>query len=68
MLGMKRTATRFGATRFAGEEDGSVTIDWIVLTAGLVGLAIAVLASVGGGASDLADRTNASIEEMAANG
>lgn len=26
-------------TRFKTEEDGAVTVDWVVLTAGLVGLA-----------------------------
>ena len=33
---------------FARDEDGAVTVDWVVLTAAIVGLGIAVLASVGG--------------------
>ena len=34
---------------FANDEDGAVTVDWVVLTAAIVGLGIAVLAAVGGG-------------------
>ncbi|MGR3661936.1 MAG: hypothetical protein ACU0CA_12240 [Paracoccaceae bacterium] len=33
---------------FAQDEDGAVTVDWVVLTAAIVGLGIAVLSSVGG--------------------
>lgn len=32
--------------KFLKEEDGAVTVDWVVLTAAIVGLGIAVLASV----------------------
>lgn len=39
-------------------EDGAVTVDWVVLTAGMVGLCIAVLVAIetetGGLASDVA--------------
>ena len=35
--------------RFVRDEDGAITVDWVVLTAGLVGLAIAITATVGGG-------------------
>ena len=40
---------------FLKDEAGAVTVDWVVLTAAIVGLGIAVLTSVGGGTSDLAD-------------
>ncbi|SHJ13794.1 Flp family type IVb pilin [Wenxinia saemankumensis] len=51
---------------FARDEDGAVTVDWVVLTAAIVGLGIAVLASVRSGATDLAgeiqtELTNADI-------
>ncbi|MBU2994213.1 hypothetical protein Q4555_07450 [Octadecabacter sp. 1_MG-2023] len=36
--------------RFRRDTDGAVTVDWIVLTAGIVGLSIAVMSSVGQGA------------------
>ncbi|MEM9425192.1 MAG: hypothetical protein AAGA06_00680 [Pseudomonadota bacterium] len=40
---------------FLKDESGAVTVDWVVLTAAIVGLGIAVLTSVGGGTTDLAD-------------
>ena len=39
---------------FIADEDGAVTVDWVVLTAAVVGLGIAVLASVKGGAETMA--------------
>ncbi|MGR3434651.1 MAG: hypothetical protein ACU0CO_07165 [Shimia sp.] len=36
---------------FRADQSGAVTIDWVVLTAALVGLGVAVAASVGGGAT-----------------
>lgn len=38
---------------FRNDEDGAVTVDWVVLTAALVGLGIAVLAAVSTGLEDL---------------
>ena len=51
-------------TRFWTEEDGNATIDWMVLTAGLVLLGAAVMATVGAPASDLADRSTVVIDEI----
>lgn len=39
---------------FRADEDGAVTVDWVVLTAAVVGLGIAVLSAVNTGANDLA--------------
>tara|TARA_R100000935_G_C2807612_1_gene153464 strand:+ start:94 stop:273 length:180 start_codon:yes stop_codon:yes gene_type:complete len=39
--------------RFSRDEDGAVTVDWVVLTAAIVGLAIAAFSAVGDAASDL---------------
>ncbi|MCC1481994.1 Flp family type IVb pilin [Roseibaca sp. Y0-43] len=39
---------------FAADESGAVTVDWVVLTAAIVGLGIAVIASVRTGTTDLA--------------
>ncbi|SLN43475.1 Flp family type IVb pilin [Pseudooctadecabacter jejudonensis] len=50
--------------KFWTEEDGNTTIDWMVLTAGLVLLGAAVMATVGTPAQDLADDTNAVIEQI----
>jgi len=38
--------------KFANDENGAVTVDWVVLTAAIVGLGIAVIASVSRGALD----------------
>ncbi|MFD0980236.1 Flp family type IVb pilin [Tropicimonas aquimaris] len=40
---------------FRKDEDGAVTVDWVVLTAAIVGLGIATLAAVSGGVSDLSN-------------
>ena len=34
---------------FAKDEDGAVTVDWVVLTAAVVGLGIAAVATIQGG-------------------
>ncbi len=41
---------------FQADEDGAVTVDWVVLTAAIVGLGIAVLTTVGGATDDYADK------------
>jgi Flp pilus assembly pilin Flp len=38
---------------FAKDEIGAVTVDWVVLTAGIVGLGIVVMTKVGGGVTTL---------------
>jgi len=51
---------------FKNDEDGAVTVDWVVLTAAIVGLGIAVLASVSSGTTSLADKisTNLSAQSV----
>src|SRR6056297_1650459 len=39
---------------FLEDDDGAVTVDWVVLTGGIVGLGIATLSVVSGGVEDLA--------------
>ncbi|MGQ0611957.1 MAG: Flp family type IVb pilin [Paracoccaceae bacterium] len=39
---------------FAKNESGAVTVDWVVLTAAIVGLGIVVTTSVGGSVTGLA--------------
>ena len=43
---------------FRKDEDGAVTVYWVVLTAAVVGLAVAAYSSIQTGASDLTSRTN----------
>ncbi|KAF0675811.1 Flp family type IVb pilin [Profundibacterium mesophilum] len=42
--------------RFARDEDGAVTVDWVVLTAAIVGLGIAVLTSVTSGTQAVTEK------------
>ncbi|WP_195818600.1 Flp family type IVb pilin [Roseobacter sp. MH60115] len=43
---------------FRKDEDGAVTVDWVVLTAAVVGLAIAAYSSIQTGATDLTAATS----------
>ena len=38
--------------RFVRDESGAVTVDWVVLTAGVVGLLIAIFAILGNDTAD----------------
>ncbi len=37
---------------FVTQEDAAVTVDWVVLTAAIIGLGLAVIAVIAGGALD----------------
>lgn len=39
---------------FLQDDSGAVTVDWVVLTAAIVGLGIAVVSTIGGGTDSLA--------------
>ena len=41
---------------FLNDESGAVTVDWVVLTAAIVGLGIAVMTSVGSGTTAYAGK------------
>ena len=47
---------------FSKDESGAVTVDWVVLTAAIVGLGIVVLTTVGGGVETLAGNIVTSVE------
>ncbi len=46
---------------FAADESGAVTVDWVVLTAAIVGLGIAVVASVRTGSESVAGNIQSSL-------
>lgn len=48
--------------KFAADESGAVTVDWVVLTAAIVGLGIAVVASVRTGVVGLGGKIESSLE------
>ena len=41
--------------KFFNDESGAVTVDWVVLTAAIVGLGMVVMSTVGGGIETLSD-------------
>ena len=41
---------------FVSNESGAVTVDWVVLTAAIVGLGLAVMSVVSGGTEDLTNK------------
>ncbi|MEO9573457.1 MAG: hypothetical protein ABJ263_00735 [Tateyamaria sp.] len=43
---------------FRKDEDGAVTVDWVVLTAAVVGLAVAAYTSIESGATELTADTD----------
>ena len=49
------------AKSFAKDEDGAVTVDWVVLTAAIVGLGVAVMTSVGDGTTSLANEISGNL-------
>ncbi|GGE09834.1 hypothetical protein SAMN05421774_102274 [Gemmobacter megaterium] len=49
--------------KFRADESGAVTVDWVVLTAAIVGLGVIVIQTVGGGITTVADEMALKIEE-----
>ncbi|SEP06903.1 hypothetical protein SAMN04490248_12247 [Salinihabitans flavidus] len=52
-------------TRFHRNERGAVTVDWVVITAGVVALSLAVFALIGTEATELATTTGDTIRDRA---
>jgi hypothetical protein len=48
---------------FIRSEDGAVTVDWVVLTAGIVGLGLAATAVVTAGVSDISGEVDTTLED-----
>lgn len=47
--------------KFKNDEDGAVTVDWVVLTAAIVGLGIAVIASVRTATTELGGKISTAV-------
>ena len=47
---------------FKSDESGAVTVDWVVLTAAIVGLGMVVMTTVGGGVTGLATSITAGLK------
>jgi hypothetical protein len=50
--------------RFLLDDGGAVTVDWVVLTAGLVGLSLAVMSVVSSGVENLSRDVAAHLESI----
>ncbi|MBE2277640.1 MAG: hypothetical protein IAE87_15260 [Rhodobacteraceae bacterium] len=48
--------------RFNKDEDGAVTVDWVVLTAAVVGLGLIVIGAIEGSVTDLSENIAGSID------
>ena len=46
---------------FSADEAGAVTVDWVVLTAGIVGLGIVVMTKVGGGVTTVGTKISTNL-------
>lgn len=50
--------------RFKRDEEGAVTVDWVVLTAAIVGLGVAVITTIGNGAMDTSSGVGARLSSQ----
>ena len=53
--------------RFFNEQDGAVTVDWVVLTAAVVGLSVAAVATVQDGVGNLAGAIDTGVSSTSVN-
>ncbi|WP_050528375.1 Flp family type IVb pilin [Pseudorhodobacter aquimaris] len=51
--------------KFFNDESGAVTVDWVVLTAAIVGLGMVVMTLVGGGIEDMGQNVADTLGEQA---
>jgi hypothetical protein len=49
---------------FASREEGAITVDWVVLTAAMIGMTLAVVIPIRSTATDPADSVGASLTAM----
>lgn len=49
-------------TKFKNDETGAVTVDWVLLTAAVVGLATVLVVELKGGSAVLTERTGSFLE------
>lgn len=52
--------------KFRKEEEGAVTVDWVVLTAAVVGLGVAGVSTVSGGVNTLASTISTEVSTKTA--
>ncbi len=62
---MFKTAFKPRLNRFWTDEDGAVTVDWVMVTAGVVALSIAVLNLVGDSSMELTKKVSTEMSTAA---
>ena len=50
--------------KFAKDENGAVTVDWVVLTAAIVGLSVAAYTTINGGTTSMRANTDTALSNM----
>lgn len=50
--------------KFLAREDGAVTVDWVVLTAAIVGLGLAVISQIGGATTNVGTGIGSYLTDM----
>ncbi|MGR3661937.1 MAG: Flp family type IVb pilin [Paracoccaceae bacterium] len=55
---------KMNLTLFLKDEDGAVTVDWVVLTAAIVGLGVAIIGTIANGALDHSNGLGTNIDSM----
>ena len=50
--------------RFIREDDGAVTVDWVVLVAAVIGLTVAVMPMLNGGTMSLASEISSHLADF----
>lgn len=53
---------------FVHDEHGAITVDWVVLTAAIVGIGVAVATSVGTGTTEVADNIGSHMSAIEVSG
>jgi hypothetical protein len=53
-----------GLVAFFRQDDGAVTVDWVVLTAAIVGLGFAVVTPIATGTTSVSQKTNSRITDV----
>jgi Flp pilus assembly pilin Flp len=54
--------------KFRNDEEGAVTVDWVVLTAAIVGMGVAVMATVKNGTTSVATKISQGLGAVSVSG
>ena len=52
------------AIRFSKSDEGAITVDWVVLTAAIIGMALAFVVAISSGMTTLAGKVSTNLSEQ----